>query len=153
MCAHETPTTNLEVSEVVLPCIFTWFDPKLFDTMVNIKGFIFLFTLVIGAMIKAKVLDETSIKLSHTVKDLNLLWVCRYWHTQYCMNLLRVGIFLSLETMNPKINLEKTIKAHFSRLRLIFFFAFMKANVELHQMTLHITINREVIYKYDHELV
>jgi hypothetical protein len=30
-----------------------------------------------GAMIKGKFIDETSTKLSHTIKDLNLLWVCR----------------------------------------------------------------------------
>ncbi len=63
---------------------------------------------------KGKVLDETFIKLSHTIKDLNLLWVYRHWHNNNCLNLFKVWYF-SLETMNPKISPVNTIKAHFSR--------------------------------------
>ncbi len=69
---------------------------------------------------KCKVLDETSIKLNHIIKDLNLLWVCRYWHIHYCLYLLRVWHFF-LETMNPKLNSKNTIKPHFFGLRLILY--------------------------------
>ncbi len=46
--------------------------------MVQIKGFIFLINVVIGGMIKNNVLDETSIKLNHTIKNVNMLWIGRY---------------------------------------------------------------------------
>jgi hypothetical protein len=42
---------------------------------------------------KGKNFGETSIKLSHTIKDLNMLWVCRYWLIHYCLSLLRVWYF------------------------------------------------------------
>jgi len=71
---------------------------------------------------KGKVLDETYIKLSHTIKNLNLLWICRYWHIYYCPNLVRVWFFPALETINLKINLKNTINTHFFGLKLILHF-------------------------------
>jgi hypothetical protein len=32
---------------------------------------------------KGKILDEIFIKLNHTIKNLNLLWIGRYWHIHY----------------------------------------------------------------------
>jgi hypothetical protein len=84
------------------------------------KGFCFLHKLGDWCHDKGKGLDETFIKLSHTIKNLSLLWIGKYWYIHYCLNLLKVWYF-SLEIMNLKINFENTIKAHFSGLRLILY--------------------------------
>jgi hypothetical protein len=86
------------------------------------KGFCFPHQLGDWCHDKGKVLDETSIKLIHTIKNLNILWIGRYWHIHYCLNLLRVWYFFFLGNYEPKINLENTIKAHFFGLRLILYF-------------------------------
>jgi hypothetical protein len=56
--------------------------------------------------------------------------------------------------MNPKINHKNTIKAHFFWFKTNYvLFTCLKAKLKLHQMTICITIDYEIIKKYVHELV
>ncbi len=93
LCAHETLTTNLEVSDwcfhvILLDMILSFLTFRGID-----KRFCFFHELCDWCHDKGKVIDETSTKLSHTIKDPNLLWVCKYWHIHYSLNLFRVWYF------------------------------------------------------------
>jgi hypothetical protein len=102
---------------------------------------------------EGKVLDETSIKLNHTIKNLNLLWIDRYCMFNIAWIFLGSSIFPSLEIMKLKISSENTYGT-FLWVKIDFIFsAFLKTKSELHQMTLHIIIKFEIIQKYFHELV
>jgi hypothetical protein len=78
LCAHETPIANLEVSELVLLCFFIYLIPSFLILCGLDKRLCLSHQLYNWGHDKSKVLDETSIKLNHTVKDLNLLWVYKY---------------------------------------------------------------------------
>ncbi len=144
LCAHETPNANLEVLKSMFHVLLLDLIPSFLTFYGLDKGFCFSHQLGDWYHDKGKVFDETSIKLSHTIKNPNLLWIGKYWHVHYFLNLLKSSIFPSLETMNPKINPKNTIKTHFFKLKLILYSLHLKAKSKLHQMTFHITINYEI---------
>jgi hypothetical protein len=94
MCAHETPTTNVEVLDQCFHVLLFNLIASLLTLCGPNKGLCFLHQLGDWCHEKGKVLDETFIKLSHTIKDLNILWIGKYWHVHY---FFRVP---SLEIMN-----------------------------------------------------
>lgn len=53
------------------------------------------------------------IELCHTIKQLYLLWICKYKHVYYGYIFLGSSSFCSLETINLKIILEEAMKMHF----------------------------------------
>ncbi len=77
----------------LIPSLFTFYGPD--------KGFYFPHQLNDQCHDEGKVIYETFIKLNHTIKNLNLLWIDKYWHIHYCLKLLRVWYFSFLRNYEP----------------------------------------------------
>ncbi len=120
----------------LIPSFFRFCDPD--------KGCCFLHQLNDWCHDKRKVLNEKSIKLNHTIKNLNLLWIGRYWHIHYCLNFLKVWYFSFLGNHEPQNQSWKYHKGTFLWVKTDYiFFAFLKTKFEFHQMIINIIINYE----------
>jgi hypothetical protein len=108
LCAHGTPIANLELSELVLPHIFAWFDPRLCGLDKGLRP---------PHQICDWCHDKGIFFYKTSIKHIPLkIWIrCGFVGT-YILTIawtfFRSGIF-PLDTMNPKFNPKNTMKTHF----------------------------------------